>query len=109
MWITEYYTAKNWTLPNVANATLLENEINWIGIKNGYKLLNGYLNMITASEVVLLSYPSLILVSVVLCSTFLLLKSRWRAWDLGVLDGEDVHTQFMLTDSREVIKEGQVK
>ena len=54
-----------------------------------------------------MSYPSLILVSVVLCSCLLFLKFRGAAGEhLGVLDGEDVDTHYLLTASTgEVIKE----
>ena len=55
-----------------------------------------------------MSYPSLIFVSVVLCSCLLFLKKFRGAagGHLGVLDGEDVDTQYLLTaSSGEVSKE----
>ena len=71
------------------------------------KIHRGYLNTFSACEIILVSYPSLILVSVVLCSFLLYLKfGGIKAGHLGVLDGEDLDTQYLLTaSSGEVIKE----
>ena len=70
-------------------------------------MTKGYLNTFTACEVILVSYPSLIIMSVVLCSSLLFLKFRGAAGGhLGVLDGEDLDTQYLLTaSSGEVNKE----
>ena len=71
------------------------------------KIMKGYLNTFTACEVILVSYPILILMSVVLCSCLLFLKfGEASGGHLGVLDGEDLDTQYLLTaSSGEVIKE----
>ena len=73
------------------------------------KIMQGYLNTLTACEVILVSYPSLILVSVVLCSALLFLKFRGAAGGhLGVLDGEDLDTQYLLTASSGEVRKEQM-
>ena len=104
-WLTSLYQAGNKTLPD---ETDIEEEFKrWEG---NSKISQGYLNTFTACELILVSYPSLILVSVVLCSSLLILKYRGAAGGhLGVLDGEDVDIQYLLTaSSGEVIKEEMI-
>ena len=100
-WLASINQAHNGTLPDGPDETFKY----W---EPDSKIIKGYLNTFTACEVILVSYPSLILVSVVLCSCLLFLKKfRGTAGGhLGVLDGEDVDTQYLLTaSSGEVIKE----
>ena len=68
-WITSYYQAYNATLPNDLD---IEEAVKYL--EPSSKVVKGYLNTFAACEVILVSYPSLILVSVVLCSSLLFLK-----------------------------------
>ena len=104
-WLTSFYQAFNITIPDDIDETYIEETFKaWEG---NIKTVKGYLNTFAACEVILVSYLSLILVSVVLCSSSLFLKFRGAAGaHLGVLDGEDLDTQYLLTaSSGEVTKE----
>ena len=92
-------------MPDDIDETYIEEDFKYG--EQASKITKGNLNTFTACEVILVSYPSLILASVVLCSSLLYLKFRGAAGGhLGVLDGEDVDTQYLLTaSSGEVIKE----
>ena len=104
-WVTSYNQARL-TFTNDTDKTSIEEEFKYWESES--KITKGYLITFTACEVILVSYPSLILVSVVLCSCLLFLKKFRGAagGHLGVLDGEDVDTQYLLTAcSGKVIKE----
>ena len=103
-WVTSYNQARL-TFTNDTDKTSIEEEFKYWESES--KITKGYLITFTACEVILVSYPSLIIVAVVLGSSLLFLKFRGAAGgDLGVLDGEDVDTQYLLTaSSGEVNKE----
>ena len=56
-------------------------------------MVNGYVSQIIATEVVLLVYPSIIILSSLLSTVVLYLV---RKDTRGVLDGQDVTTQYMV-------------
>ena len=65
-------------------------------------MINGAVSQITATEVLLVAYPAVIVLSSLLSAVVLYLV---RKDTRGVLDGQDVATQYMVDNTGEVVKE----
>ena len=70
------------------------------------RLLNGAVSQITATEVLLVAYPAVIVLSSLLSAVVLYLV---RKDTRGVLDGQDVTTQYMVDNTGEVVKEEEIQ
>ena len=75
-----------------------------IGAARLRRLINGAVSIITATEVLLVAYPSIIILAFLLTASVLCLV---RKDTRGVLDGQDVATQYMVDNTGEVFKEGE--
>ena len=59
----------------------------------------------TAAEVTILLYPLLLVMSLILCSVVLLRKFKSNIGVTGVLDPDNLETQFLMLTSGEVVEE----
>ena len=70
------------------------------------RLINGAVSIITATEVLLVAYPLIIILASLLTAVVLYLVRK----DIrGVLDGQDVTTQYMVDNTGEVVKEEEIQ
>ena len=66
--------------------------------------INGSVGQIRAFEVLLIAYPAIITLALLLSAVVLYMVRKDAR---GVLDGEDVATQYMVDNTGKVFKEGE--
>merc|ERR1712113_776941 len=67
--------------------------------------INGLLDAVTVLEVTVLLYPFLLFTSLLLCLVVLLRKFKSNVGVTGVLDPDNLDTQFLMLTSGEVVEE----
>ena len=106
-WLSSFYGSQNSSLPALADDTFVEEQLNELllrGIGDMRNMVKGYFHLLKTFEGSLILYPFFITISVFLCCVVLVRKFRLKDC-LGVLDGEDIDTQYMVSANGGVVKE----